>query len=75
MPDRPGEDDAMTQQDESTTQTDGGSHHQSLNAEQVGYKQTLSSRHVQMIAIGGAIGTGLFLGSASTRSSEPSRSC
>ncbi len=39
--------------------------HNSLNAEQVGYKQTLGRRHVQMIAIGGAIGTGLFLGSAS----------
>lgn len=37
----------------------------SLAAEQVGYKQTLGRRHVQMIAIGGAIGTGLFLGSAS----------
>lgn len=36
-----------------------------FDAEQVGYKQTLSRRHVQMIAIGGAIGTGLFLGSAS----------
>lgn len=36
-----------------------------LQAEQVGYKQTLNRRHVQMIAIGGAIGTGLFLGSAS----------
>lgn len=36
-----------------------------LNAEQVGYKQTLGRRHVQMIALGGAIGTGLFLGSAS----------
>jgi L-asparagine permease len=36
-----------------------------LDAEQVGYKQTLGRRHVQMIAIGGAIGTGLFLGSAS----------
>ncbi|TWS25132.1 amino acid permease [Tsukamurella sputi] len=34
-------------------------------AEQEGYKQTLGRRHVQMIAIGGAIGTGLFLGSAS----------
>jgi L-asparagine permease len=45
------------------TQTD--TQHDSLNAEQVGYKQTLNSRHVQMIAIGGAIGTGLFLGSAS----------
>src|SRR4051812_35857987 len=39
--------------------------HHSLNAEQVGYKQTLGRRQVQMIAIGGAIGTGLFLGSAS----------
>jgi L-asparagine permease len=37
----------------------------SLDAEQVGYKQTLGRRQVQMIAIGGAIGTGLFLGSAS----------
>jgi L-asparagine permease len=36
----------------------------SLDAEQVGYKQSLGRRHVQMIAIGGAIGTGLFLGSA-----------
>lgn len=36
-----------------------------LQAEQVGYKQTLGRRHVQMIAFGGAIGTGLFLGSAS----------
>ena len=39
--------------------------HHSLDAEQVGYKQSLGRRHVQMIAIGGAIGTGLFLGSAS----------
>ena len=37
----------------------------SLQDEQVGYKQSLTRRHVQMIAIGGAIGTGLFLGSAS----------
>jgi L-asparagine permease len=36
-----------------------------LNAEQAGYKQSLGRRQVQMIAIGGAIGTGLFLGSAS----------
>ncbi|GAA4392526.1 amino acid permease [Tsukamurella soli] len=34
-------------------------------AEQEGYKQSLGRRQVQMIAIGGAIGTGLFLGSAS----------
>jgi L-asparagine permease len=39
--------------------------HHLLNAEQAGYKQSLGRRHVQMIAIGGAIGTGLFLGSAS----------
>ncbi|MGZ4475997.1 MAG: amino acid permease [Nocardioides sp.] len=32
--------------------------------EQEGYQQTLGRRQVQMIAIGGAIGTGLFLGSA-----------
>src|SRR6195952_1751796 len=47
------------------TQTDSPPAHDSLNAEQVGYKPTLESRHGQMIAIGGAIGTGLFLGSAS----------
>lgn len=51
----------MTQVD--TRPSDDPSAH--LNAEQVGYKQTLGRRHVQMIAIGGAIGTGLFLGSAS----------
>lgn len=45
------------------TQTENPPH--ALDAEQVGYKQTLGRRQVQMIAIGGAIGTGLFLGSAS----------
>jgi L-asparagine permease len=45
------------------TQTEGTP--QSLQAEQAGYKHSLGRRHVQMIAIGGAIGTGLFLGSAS----------
>ena len=40
-------------------------HSQGLHAEQEGYKQSLGRRQVQMIAIGGAIGTGLFLGSAS----------
>ena len=43
----------------------GDDEHTGLDAEQAGYHQTLGSRHVQMIAIGGAIGTGLFLGSAS----------
>ncbi|MCL6423173.1 amino acid permease [Brachybacterium sp. JHP9] len=31
-----------------------------------GLQRTLSSRHLQMIAIGGAIGTGLFVGSGAT---------
>src|ERR1044072_8286871 len=44
--------------------TQTGTHQDSLDAEQVGYKQSLGRRHVQMIAIGGAIGTGLFLGAA-----------
>ena len=47
------------------TQTEVPAQSNSLDAEQVGYKQTLGRRHVQMIALGGAIGTGLFLGSAS----------
>jgi L-asparagine permease len=53
----------MTEPDHSDSPSH--SHSDSLHAEQVGYKQSLGRRHVQMIAIGGAIGTGLFLGSAS----------
>lgn len=34
----------------------------SLTAEDKGYKKTLKGRQIQMIAIGGAIGTGLFMG-------------
>lgn len=33
-----------------------------LNAHDSGYSRTIGNRHIQMIAIGGAIGTGLFLG-------------
>jgi len=33
-----------------------------LNAQESGYKKAMDNRHVQMIGIGGAIGTGLFLG-------------
>lgn len=33
--------------------------------EESGYQQRLGNRHVQMIAMGGAIGTGLFLGAGS----------
>jgi len=54
----------MTQTEPRPT-SEPGQAQNSLDAEQVGYKQTLTRRHVQMIAIGGAIGTGLFLGSAS----------
>ncbi|AKU17416.1 amino acid permease [Luteipulveratus mongoliensis] len=50
---------------DSTVTEDRGDSPSSLDAEQVGYKQSLGRRQVQMIAIGGAIGTGLFLGSAS----------
>ncbi|WP_308467302.1 amino acid permease [Rathayibacter soli] len=46
----------------SHSEDDHGAEH---DAEQAGYKKTLNRRQVQMIAIGGAIGTGLFLGSAS----------
>ncbi|MER6901810.1 L-asparagine permease, partial [Amycolatopsis sp. NPDC000740] len=32
------------------------------DAGDAGYRKALKSRHINMIAIGGAIGTGLFLG-------------
>ncbi|WP_067895199.1 amino acid permease [Nocardia vaccinii] len=38
---------------------------QSLHAEDEGYHKALRPRQMQMIAIGGAIGTGLFLGASS----------
>lgn len=37
-----------------------------IQENQDGTMRALSNRHVQMIAIGGTIGTGLFLGSGST---------
>ncbi|MFD6364919.1 L-asparagine permease, partial [Streptomyces roseolus] len=33
-----------------------------VDAGDAGYRKDLKSRHINMIAIGGAIGTGLFLG-------------
>ena len=42
----------------------GGHHYDSAGEEQL--DRSLSNRHIQMIAIGGAIGTGLFMGSGQT---------
>ena len=50
---------------EATNLTHDQDHGAEHDAEQEGYKKSLNRRQVQMIAIGGAIGTGLFLGSAS----------
>lgn len=45
-----------------TTASDQSPKETWLNSHETGYKKTLKARHVQMIAMGGAIGTGLFLG-------------
>src|SRR5450755_3025700 len=37
-----------------------------IHAEEPQLRRALSNRHIQMIAIGGAIGTGLFMGSGKT---------
>ncbi len=43
-----------------------------LNAHEEGYHKAMGNRQVQMIAIGGAIGTGLFLGADATTMAGPS---
>ena len=37
-----------------------------MSENQHGLQRTLKNRHLQLIAIGGAIGTGLFMGSGKT---------
>ena len=44
----------------------GGHHYESMEEEKL--ERSLTNRHIQMIAIGGAIGTGLFMGSGKTLS-------
>ncbi|WP_175410133.1 amino acid permease [Streptomyces sp. TRM64462] len=51
---------ATTSPGDATTPAPQGSPH--VDAGDAGYSKDLKSRHVNMIAIGGAIGTGLFLG-------------
>ncbi len=55
----------MSQTDTARSPHSEDAHGAEHDAEQAGYKKSLNRRQVQMIAIGGAIGTGLFLGSAS----------
>ena len=49
--------------------TESASRVKYVGAEDFGYKKTLRARQIQMIAIGGAVGSGLFLG-AGARLSE-----
>lgn len=45
-----------------TTTSEAAGESSALNSEDAGYHKSLKPRQLQMIAIGGAIGTGLFLG-------------
>ncbi len=42
-----------------------------LNSHEAGYHKAMGNRQVQMIAIGGAIGTGLFLGAGTFTNGRP----
>jgi len=44
----------------------GNKNNRSNEAEEEKLERSLTNRHIQMIAIGGAIGTGLFMGSGKT---------
>lgn len=52
-----------------TTQHTGGTgraHDVAADGEEQHLRRALSNRHIQLLAIGGAIGTGLFMGSGKT---------
>ncbi|MEC5344233.1 L-asparagine permease [Brenneria populi] len=52
----------MTQSKTTNNEHDANQKRRWLDSHETGYNKGLGNRHVQMIAIGGAIGTGLFLG-------------
>ena len=43
-----------------------GNHCQKKNEDGQGLQRGLSNRHLQLMALGGAIGTGMFMGSSNT---------
>ncbi|MGO4752849.1 L-asparagine permease, partial [Streptomyces sp. 2MCAF27] len=51
---------SLRQEERRQHQTEKSAAH--IDAGDAGYSKSLKARHVNMIAIGGAIGTGLFLG-------------
>ena len=52
---------------------DGRSAARDFSHEQAGFERGLGARQLQMIAIGGAIGTGLFLGAGGRLAFEPTQ--
>lgn len=53
----------IAEEDERTTTSNQSSYCNSMIEQKGGLRRGLSSRHVQLISLGGAIGTGLFVGS------------
>ena len=58
-----GESEKAAYYEESKIESSGSIGHEFQLLERAGTKRNIKSRHAQMIAIGGTIGTGLFLGS------------